>query len=119
MTPKLAQLIQMLKAETERGRLTWIEVDDEAFRARVGDGLVRIARGTMRSEQECSNLVLVPTVDIVVSGPTARVVEDGSFPEGAKGHAEVESLFQAVRRAALDSDGVLDSMMMSLQPAGK
>ncbi len=115
MTPKLTKLIQMLKSETERGKLAWVAVDDDAFRARVGDGLVRVARGAKRFEQESGENLLVPTVDIVVTGPTARVVEEGSFPEDDRGHAAAEALFQAVRRAALDSDAVLDSMMLSLQ----
>ena len=115
MTPKFAKLIDMLREQTLRGKLTWATVDDEAFRARVGDGLVRVARGTKRYEQEGGEVLMVPTVDIVVTGPTARVVEDGSFPEDDRGHAVAESLFQVVRRAALNSDEVLDNMMLSLQ----
>ena len=119
MTPKMLQLVQMLKSETERGRLTWDEVDDEAFRTRVGTGLVRVAKGTRRYEQEGGEILLVPAIDLVVTGPTARIVEDGSFPEGDAGHAAAESLFRCVRRAALQSDVILDSMMLSLQPSAK
>lgn len=119
MTPKLTRLIQMLKVETERGKLAWSEVDDEAFRARVGDGLVRVARGTKRFEQENGEILLVPTIDISVTGSTARIVEDGSFPEGDPGHGVTESLFQAVRRSALNSDGVLDDMMSRLELSAK
>ncbi len=115
MTPKFAKLIQMLKSETERGKLTWVAVDDEAFRARVGDGLVRVAKGYKRSEPESGEALLIPTINIVVTGPTARVVEDESFLEDEASYAAPEALFQAVRRAALNSDAVLDSMMQSLQ----
>lgn len=115
MTEKLKQLIRVLADQTERGQLRWAEVDEDTFRAEVGDALIRIGRGTRRVEVEDGDWLTVPSYQITVTNADAKVVEDEECQEGDLTFTAVDRTFRAARRAAHRSDAVLDEILRTLE----
>jgi hypothetical protein len=109
---KISELGQSLLQATAEGKVEWTVAGEENFRARVGEGFVRVSR-----EYE-------PPVDdseggmfyrVTVLDRRGNVVDEQDYREGSP----AQRLHALARRSALDADRLIDGMLDALsQKAG-
>lgn len=108
---RFMQLINELHQATLDGRIRWEETAKEGvFRVGLGDGLVRIQRGSDDEDNFCVIVYLLNNQD--------RVVDELRAWENSEHYNMLLDLYQRARSSALNIDEVVDSMLSDLK-AGK
>jgi hypothetical protein len=115
VTQLLQQLIDRLNEQTEGGRLKWMSLDQDHFRADVDDGSVLIGEGTKRVYDD-EQPEYVPSVRLTFSNRFGEIVERVEVPEYDKQFGRADQLYQAARRSARKGTEVLTGMLNALTP---
>jgi hypothetical protein len=108
---KLEEVVRLLREKTEAGRVNWSEVIEDVFRTNVAGSLFRIGRTHRQMEIDERGWRDVPFIDITISNPFGKVVEEESFMEDEPGYLLAEPLFKAARRSAHGADQTLETML--------
>lgn len=104
---RLVQLINELYRATLDGRIRWQETaSEDAFRVGLGDGLVRIQRG---SEPVRGYYV------ISLLNKHGRIVDELQAGDFTEHYQQLDDLYQKARSSALNEDQIVDSMLRDLK----
>src|SRR6266404_3150936 len=114
---KIMTLLEALFRATERGQVAWeIAPSENVFRARIGEGGIRIERRmpspslpytTHGGDPDAYSLWFVNSQN--------QVVDALDVEPGQPAHDLLERLFPLVRTQALQGDQALDKMLATLQ----
>lgn len=104
---RLVQLIDELYQATLDGRIRWQETaSEDAFRVGLGEGLVRIQRG---SEPVRGYYV------ISLLNKHGRIVDELTAGDFTEHYQLLDDLYQKARSSALKEDEIVDSMLVDLK----
>jgi hypothetical protein len=116
MDDKLEELLRVAKSRTVDGELRWRAFSDEAFRVPIGGGYLHVNRGMIRLEDEDGESHPARTYSAQVTDEQGRVVAETDATVGYDGPvALLSELFEAARKSALQSEGVIEKMLGALR----
>lgn len=117
MEPKLQELVEAVTGKTSAGALTWRSFSDESFRVPIGSGYLHIVRDLTRVEDSDGDSRPARTYLVQVTDAQGRVVTEATATQGfGEGdYPLLDGLFDAARRSALQTEGVLDQMLATLR----
>src|SRR5438067_1295764 len=116
---KIMALLEALLRATEKRQVAWeIATSENAFRARIGDGGIRIERRAPARNQTHHIEGNPEAFSVWIVNSENQVLDAFDFEPLQPGHSLLTKLFPLVRKTALKTDQVVDSMLATLESAG-
>ena len=108
MNPKRKALVDHIAKLTSEGLMDWHDtLDEDSFRAHLGNGMVRITRGGRKVGPDDEDISM-PVHAILVMNEQGLIVDE--FEE--VGHnGSISSLLEMARQRARGADDIYDSML--------